>query len=160
MSDVYELRLLLEPPAAAAAAGRLDAATLAGLRTPLAATVDVGDAASIDRFLDSNRAVHVTVARAAGNGRLAAIVERLLDDMDRARRRALRERGGSGEAARGRRGGRGAADARRRIERFRDDRGWALACDRRRRELVRRRAGPSAAGRRSPRCSACGASGG
>ncbi len=97
VSDVYELRLLLEPAAAAAAAGRLDAATLAGLRTPLAATVDVGDAASIDRFLDSNRAVHVTVARAAGNGRLAAIVERLLDDSERAIGIALR----AGAAGRG-----------------------------------------------------------
>ena len=48
------------------------------------------DAASVDRFLDSNRDVHVTVARATGNGRLAAIVERLLDDSERAIGIALR----------------------------------------------------------------------
>ena len=90
VSEVYALRLLLEPHAAAAAAGRLDAATLERLRRPLAAVVDVADAASVDRFLDSNRAVHVTVARATGNGRLAAIVERLLDDSERAIGIALR----------------------------------------------------------------------
>jgi DNA-binding GntR family transcriptional regulator len=90
VSEVYALRLLLEPPAAAAAAGRLDPATVERLRRPLAAPIDVADAASVDRFLDSNRAVHVTVARASGNGRLAAIVERLLDDSERAIGIALR----------------------------------------------------------------------
>jgi DNA-binding GntR family transcriptional regulator len=90
VGDVYALRLLLEPPAAAAAAGRLDAAAIERLRRPLAAAVDVTDPASIDRFLDSNRAVHVSVASASGNGRLAAIVERLLDDSERAIGIALR----------------------------------------------------------------------
>jgi DNA-binding GntR family transcriptional regulator len=90
VGDVYALRLLLEPPAAAAAAGRLEPGELERLRRPLAAAVDVADAASVDRFLDSNRAVHVAVAHASGNGRLAAIVERLLDDSERAIGIALR----------------------------------------------------------------------
>ena|SRR5215218_1998401 len=90
VADVYALRLLLEPAAAAAAAGRLDAAALERLRRPLAAPVDVTDAASVDHFLDSNRQVHVSIARAAGNERLAAIVERLLDDSERAIGIALR----------------------------------------------------------------------
>jgi DNA-binding GntR family transcriptional regulator len=90
IGEVYALRLLLEPPAAAAAAGRLEPAALARLRTDVAAPVDVEDAASIDRFLDANRAVHVAVATAAGNRRLAALVERLLDDSERAIGVALR----------------------------------------------------------------------
>jgi DNA-binding GntR family transcriptional regulator len=90
IGEVYALRLLLEPPAAAAAAGRLDAAELAQLKEAIAADVDIADAASIDRFLDGNRAVHVAIAAASGNGRLAAIVERLLDDSERAIGVALR----------------------------------------------------------------------
>ena len=95
--EIYELRLLLEPPAAAAAAGRLGAAELERLRAAIGADVDIADSASIDRFLDGNRAVHVALAAASGNGRLAAIVERLLDDAERAIGVALR----AGAAGRG-----------------------------------------------------------
>ena len=97
VGEVYALRLLLEPPAAAAAAGRLDESELARLRAAVAADVDISDDASIDRFLDGNRAVHVAIAGASGNGRLAAIVERLLDDSERAIGVALR----AGAAGRG-----------------------------------------------------------
>ncbi len=97
MAGPYELRLLLEPAAAAAAAGRLAPATVARLRGAAAVAVDVDDPVSIDRFLDANRAVHVSVARTAGNARLAAIVERLLDDSERAIGFALR----AGAAGRG-----------------------------------------------------------
>ena len=97
VGDVYALRRLLEPPAAAAAAGRLDSGEHARLRRAVAAEVDIADPASIDRFLDGNRAVHVAIARASGNGRLAAIVERLLDDSERAIGVALR----AGAAGRG-----------------------------------------------------------
>jgi DNA-binding GntR family transcriptional regulator len=97
VGEVYALRLLLEPPAAAAAAGRLDAAAIARLRGAIANEVDIDDPASIDRFLDGNRAVHVTIARASGNARLAAVVERLLDDSERAIGVALR----AGAAGRG-----------------------------------------------------------
>jgi DNA-binding GntR family transcriptional regulator len=97
VDEVYALRLLVEPPAAAAAAGRLERGALARLRSAVAAEVDIADTASIDRFLDGNRAVHVAIARASGNGRLAAIVERLLDDSERAIGVALR----AGAAGRG-----------------------------------------------------------
>ena len=90
VDEIYALRLLIEPPAAAVAAERLDAATVARLRATIAGPVDVADAASIDRFLDANRSVHVTVAAASGNRRLAAVVERLLDDSERAIGVALR----------------------------------------------------------------------
>jgi DNA-binding GntR family transcriptional regulator len=97
VAEVYALRVLIEPTAAAAAAGRLDRQQLDRLRRAIAADVDIADDSSIDRFLDGNRAVHVAVARASGNGRLAAIVERLLDDSERAIGVALR----AGAAGRG-----------------------------------------------------------
>ena len=90
VGEVYALRLLLEPPAAAGAAGRLEPAALERLRATVRTRVDVEDTASIDRFLDANRAVHVAVADAAGNRRLAGLVERLLDDSERAIGVALR----------------------------------------------------------------------
>src|SRR5258705_382776 len=42
-----------------------------------------GDAKSTSRFLDSNKAFHVEIARATGNERLADAVEQLLDEMTR-----------------------------------------------------------------------------
>jgi DNA-binding GntR family transcriptional regulator len=59
------------------------------------------DPASVDRFMDANRAVHVSVATAGGNRRAALIVARLLDDSERARLVALRAgAGGRGLRAR------------------------------------------------------------
>src|SRR5215213_691612 len=97
--EIYELRLRLEPPAAAAAAGRIAPAELTRLRALSAPALDLGDPGSVDRFMAANRAVHVTVAAAAGNTRAAAIIARLLDDSERARLVALR----GGAAGRGRR---------------------------------------------------------
>ena len=95
--EIYDLRLLLEPPAAAAAAGKIASAELERLRALAEPVLDLDDPASVDRFMAANRAVHVTVAAAAGNGRAAAIVARLLDDSERARLVALR----GGAAGRG-----------------------------------------------------------
>src|SRR5215218_7553182 len=58
--EIYELRLRLEPPAAAAAAGRIAPAELKRLRALSAPALDLGDPASVDRFMAANRAVHVT----------------------------------------------------------------------------------------------------
>jgi GntR family transcriptional repressor for pyruvate dehydrogenase complex len=97
--EIYELRLRLEPPAAAAAAGRIAPPELERLRALSGPALDLDDPASIDHFMAANRAVHVTVAAAAGNQRAAGIVARLLDDSERARLVALR----GGAAGRGRR---------------------------------------------------------
>lgn len=88
--EIYDLRLLLEPPAAAVAAGRLTRAELARLRGVCEAVPDVDDDASAERFLQANRAVHFSIAEAGGNRRAAAIVAQLLDDSERARLIALR----------------------------------------------------------------------
>jgi DNA-binding GntR family transcriptional regulator len=90
VQEIYDLRLLLEPPAAAAAAGRVSPAELGRLRALCEPVPDLDDDASAERFLQANRAIHVSIAEAGGNGRAAAIVAQLLDDSERARLIALR----------------------------------------------------------------------
>ena len=81
--DVFELRLMLEPEAARMAAGKVDAQRLRALDEACRAGYQPGDAKSTSRFLDSNKAFHVEIARATGNERLADAVEQLLDEMTR-----------------------------------------------------------------------------
>jgi DNA-binding GntR family transcriptional regulator len=88
--EIYELRLLLEPPATEAAAGRIERDELARLQALAEPPVDFDDAESLERFLSANRTIHLAIAEAAGNRRTARIVERLLDDSERARLVALR----------------------------------------------------------------------
>lgn len=88
--EIYDLRLVLEPPATEAAAGRIDADELARLQALAEPPVDSADGASLERFLSANRTIHLAIVEAAGNGRTARIVERLLDDSERARLLALR----------------------------------------------------------------------
>jgi DNA-binding GntR family transcriptional regulator len=95
--EIYDLRLLLEPPAAEAAAGRMDRDAVARLKALAEPEVDFGDPESLERFLSANRTIHLAIAEAAGNRRTARMVERLLDDSERARLVALR----AGAASRG-----------------------------------------------------------
>jgi DNA-binding GntR family transcriptional regulator len=95
--EIYDLRLLLEPPATEAAAGRVGREELARLQALAEPAVDFDDDESVERFMAANRSIHLAIAEAAGNRRTAQIVERLLDDSERARRVALR----AGAASRG-----------------------------------------------------------
>jgi DNA-binding GntR family transcriptional regulator len=88
--EIYDLRLVLEPPAAEAAAGQIDPDELARLQQFADPPVDSGDARSLERFLSANRAIHLAIVEAAGNRRAALLVARLLDDSERARLLALR----------------------------------------------------------------------
>ena len=88
--EIYDLRLLLEPPAARAAAGRISQSELGRLRTLCEPLPDLDDDASAQRFLQANRDIHLSIAAAGDNRRVASIVARLLDDSERARLFALR----------------------------------------------------------------------
>ena len=83
IQDVCELRLMLEPAAARMAAGRVDAQRLRTLDEVCRAGYQPGDAKSISRFLEANKAFHVAIAQATGNSRLADAIEKLLDEMTR-----------------------------------------------------------------------------
>jgi DNA-binding GntR family transcriptional regulator len=96
--EIYDLRVQLEPPAAAVAAGRIDGRELARLSALADPEVDLDDPRSLERFLSANRTIHLAIVSAAGNRRAAQIVERLLDDSERARLLALRTGAASGGA--------------------------------------------------------------
>lgn len=81
--DVFELRLMLEPAAARMAAGKVSTHELRTHDDVCRAGYQPGDAKSTGRFLEANKAFHVTIARATGNARLAAAIEHLLDEMTR-----------------------------------------------------------------------------
>jgi DNA-binding GntR family transcriptional regulator len=94
--EIYDLRLLLEPPTAEAAAGRIDADEVARLKVLADPPVEFDDPDSLERFVSANRTIHLAIVEAAGNRRTTQIVERLLDDSERARLLALRTGAASG----------------------------------------------------------------
>jgi DNA-binding GntR family transcriptional regulator len=100
LKDVYEifdLRSLLEPFAARRAAGRLGSEVLGRLATIARVGYRADDARSVTAFLRANKEFHVTIARGAGNDRLAASLTVLLDDMERLFRLGLGLRDRAGE---------------------------------------------------------------
>ena len=81
--DVFELRLMLEPLAARMAAGKVDTQRLRVFDEVCRSGYETRDAKSTSRYLEANKAFHVTIAQATGNARLAAAIEHLLDEMTR-----------------------------------------------------------------------------
>ena len=81
--DVFELRLMLEPAAARMAAGKVNTQRLKTFDEVCRSGYEPGDAKSTSRFLEANKAFHVTIAQATGNARLAGAIEHLLDEMTR-----------------------------------------------------------------------------
>ncbi|MCC6304625.1 MAG: GntR family transcriptional regulator [Rhodobacteraceae bacterium] len=80
--EVYELRLALEPLAASLATGRVDAAELRR-REEAALAARQGHAADPAAAILHNRWFHGTIARAAGNRRLARQLDELHGEMER-----------------------------------------------------------------------------
>jgi DNA-binding GntR family transcriptional regulator len=93
--DVFELRLMLEPPAARMAAGKVNTQRLKSYDDICREGYEPGDAKSTSRFLDANKAFHVEIAKATGNLRLASAIEQLLDEMTRLLHLGLGLRNGS-----------------------------------------------------------------
>lgn len=81
--DLFEMRLLLEPAAAELAATRASQEDLAALHDLAHESYVPGDPHSYERFLERNREFHVSVAKAAGNERLASTLRVLLEEMQR-----------------------------------------------------------------------------
>jgi DNA-binding GntR family transcriptional regulator len=87
IAEAFQLRLLLEVPATARAAGRLGTEGLDRLQGELEAMTACAAAADEARFMDHDQRFHDVILRAAGNARLAAVVAGVRD--------AVRGRGAS-----------------------------------------------------------------
>jgi DNA-binding GntR family transcriptional regulator len=78
--ELFELRLMTEPKAAALATGKINIARLRAINSsPQQAENDAEQLA----FVESNRAFHREIAAAAGNSRLYHLLESLADEMQR-----------------------------------------------------------------------------
>jgi len=82
VQNLLELRVALEGAAAELAAPRLTPDDLAHLES-LRAPQDPDAPGGMQRFLDYNREFHLTIARASGNSRLAALIEQVNEEMSR-----------------------------------------------------------------------------
>lgn len=81
--ELFEVRRMLEPKAAALAATRADAEVVAALRTELDRMVSAGDRA--DDLVEADAAFHDVIARAPGNGVLQTLLRSLSSSTIRAR---------------------------------------------------------------------------
>lgn len=79
--DVFELRLLLEVPAAAGAAAQADSALAKRLRAALDAMRSAARAGDEATFFGHDRALHAALGEALGNPRLSQEVDRLRDSI-------------------------------------------------------------------------------
>lgn len=92
IQEIFQLRLILEPWAARMAAGRLQESLLAQLYGASQLEYSPEDPESVSKFLDANKLFHVSIAKAAGNRRIAHIIGQLLDEMKRLLHLGLVER--------------------------------------------------------------------
>jgi GntR family transcriptional repressor for pyruvate dehydrogenase complex len=81
--ELFEVRRMLEPEAAAVAAQRADAALIAALRSELDRMIAAGDDA--EELVEADAAFHDVIARAPGNGVLRALLRSLSTSTARAR---------------------------------------------------------------------------
>lgn len=83
VNELFDVRLLLEPPAARMAAARIDADLLRRLEELCGARYEIGNRESAAEFLAANTEFHATIAEASGNSMLADMVRDLLDKVER-----------------------------------------------------------------------------
>lgn len=81
--ELGQLRLLTEPPAFRLAVNRINPATLKRATQRYSQGYDRSDAHSVNDFLEQNREFKLAIARATGNGRLAAWIEEVSESVDR-----------------------------------------------------------------------------
>ncbi len=80
--DLFDVRLILEPAAARAAAGKMSRETLEDLDAPWRDGYMSGGGVDAT-YLAANKAFHMAIAEASGNARLAEMISQLLDETDR-----------------------------------------------------------------------------
>ena len=82
--ELFEVRLINEPEAAALSAARADPADLETVRTSAELRYIPGDPQSYIDYLRANSAFHLALAKASGNTRLEGIIMSALDQEQRA----------------------------------------------------------------------------
>ena len=83
VNDVFDVRVFLEPAAAALAAARMSPATIDGIERLAQVSYAPGEGESVESFVAANREYHTAIAAASGNPRLAALVVAYLDESER-----------------------------------------------------------------------------
>lgn len=83
VQEVFQMRMLLEPAAAELAAERATADQLKRLQELAEESYVYGELPTYEEFVVKNREFHVLLAAASGNGRLAAMLRNLLEEMQR-----------------------------------------------------------------------------
>ncbi|MFN2150748.1 MAG: GntR family transcriptional regulator [Anaerolineales bacterium] len=94
---LFDLRLILETVAVERAAQQPSSALIVGLREMSAVKYELDEPESHIYFLETNRAFHLTLAEAAGNPRLLALMSDLFDELERLFHLGLRLRDSSEE---------------------------------------------------------------
>jgi DNA-binding GntR family transcriptional regulator len=79
LEEVFELRLLLEVPAARLAVARMQEADVVELRKCVDAMMSAAQAGDERSMMEQDRRFHAVILKAAGNERLAAFVDSLRD---------------------------------------------------------------------------------
>jgi DNA-binding GntR family transcriptional regulator len=97
---LFDLRLILETVAVERAAQQPSSALIVGLREMSAVKYELDEPESHIYFLETNRAFHLTLAEAAGNPRLLALMSDLFDELERLFHLGLRLRDSSEEMRR------------------------------------------------------------
>ncbi len=83
MNELFDLRIVLEAGAADLACQRISDEQIARLRALAQADYDREQEPSIDRFVAANREFHLAIAAVSGNGRLYALLERQIMELER-----------------------------------------------------------------------------
>jgi DNA-binding GntR family transcriptional regulator len=83
IGEIFLIRSILEPKAGALACLRLGEEDLEALRSMLQQMEQSGEPADLVRYLELNRAFHMTIYRAAGSPTLVRLLEQFLDQSTR-----------------------------------------------------------------------------
>lgn len=83
VKNSFELRMLVEPPTARMAVGRVNLDHLCRVNEKSMVAVRPGDRAAESELMEANREFHTLIAQASNNDKLVALIGQVLRDIDR-----------------------------------------------------------------------------
>jgi DNA-binding GntR family transcriptional regulator len=84
IKNIFDVRILLERESVRKAAGKLTQGQIERIKKLNKVRYHPGNSESVNQFLMANQAIHVLIAEASGNEKLAGLVANIFDDMTRA----------------------------------------------------------------------------